>query len=167
MWMVGVVSAIAYIIVFASSALYAAMGFQIYYLIISIYGLAEWKRGKKEIETSAQVSIFYRNPPGKVILVSSVAFLVVFLLLLTILKNLTGDPMPVADAAATSLSVVATYWLSKSYRAQWLIWVVVNVITVALCFSQELYLTSVLYIIYTVSAIYGYFHWGRKGILLS
>ncbi|MEG0519276.1 MAG: nicotinamide riboside transporter PnuC, partial [Bacteroidales bacterium] len=149
------------------SELYAAMGFQIYYLAISIYGWAEWKKSEKEIETTQQLSIFYRNPSWCVITASTIVFFTVFLLLLTVLKNLTGDPMPVSDAAATSLSVVATYWLSKSYRAQWLIWIVVNVITVALCLSQELYPTSILYLIYTVSALYGYFHWGKKGILLS
>ncbi len=97
---------------------------------------------------------------------SSGCFLAIFGLLVTVLKNLTGDPMPAADAAATALSVVATYWLSRSYRAQWLIWIVVNIITVIFCFTQQLYLTSALYVIYTVSAFYGYLHWGRKGILL-
>ncbi|MEF9931691.1 MAG: nicotinamide riboside transporter PnuC [Bacteroidales bacterium] len=166
MWLVGVLSAIAYIIVFAESSLFAAMGLQVYYLIISVYGWFEWKRGKKELENESNISIFYRNPSKKVIAVSFAAFILIFILLLTILKNLTGDPMPVADAIATSLSIVATYWLSKSYRAQWLIWVVVNIITVGLCLTQSLYVTSILYVIYAVSAVYGYFHWGKRGSLL-
>lgn len=166
MWFVGMLSAIAYMVVFAGGALYAAMGFQVYYLGVSVYGWFEWKKGEGRLENTPQ-TIFYRNPSRKIIILSIAAFLLVFVLLLTILKNLTGDPMPAADAAATSLSVVATYWLSRSYRSQWLIWIVVNMITVILCLTQGLYITSILYIIYTFSAIYGYFHWGRKGILLT
>lgn len=181
MWGVGILSAAAYLVLFAGSSLYAAMGLQGYYLIVSMYGWAEWQRGERELaqrtakadlrdtldpQRPAQ-AIFYRNPSAKTVAVGAVLFLVIFGLLLTVLKNLTGDPMPAADAAATALSVVATYWLSRSYRVQWLLWVVVNTLTVLLCFSQQLYLTSGLYLIYTVSAFYGYLHWGRKGTLLN
>lgn len=197
MWLVGILSALAYIVIFAGSSLYAAMGLQVYYLGVSIYGWLEWRRGEKVLaamkrgqkeaaggkrsgkedvnklkkndiaeEGAGPAGIFYRVPTRKTILWSTACFLVIFGLLLTVLRNLTGDPMPVADAAATALSVIATYWLSRSFRAQWLIWIAVNILTVLLCVTQQLYVTSGLYIIYVIFAVYGYFHWGRKGTLL-
>lgn len=196
MWLVGILSALAYIVVFAGSSLYAAMGLQVYFFWVSIYGWFEWRKGErilaamKREEKEAVAgkrsgdrdapgpgaeeaadradpgAIFYRVPTKKMIAGSAGCFLVIFGLLLTVLRNLTGDPMPVADAAATALSVIATFWLSRSYRAQWLLWIVVNILTVWLCVSQQLYITSGLYVIYVIFAVYGYFHWGRKGILL-
>lgn len=179
MWLVGILSALAYIVIFAGSSLYAAMGLQVYFLGVSIYGWFEWRKGERILAAMKQeakdaatgdkagpAAIFYRVPTKKMIAGSAGCFLVIFGLLLTVLRNLTGDPMPVADAAATALSVIATFWLSRSYRAQWLIWIVVNILTVWLCISQQLYVTSGLYVIYVIFAVYGYFHWGGKGILL-
>lgn len=163
MWLVGVLSAAVYMVLFAGSSLYAAMGLQGYYLVVSIYGWMAWKQEKEK----GGGAIFYRNPSGRTIVTGAVLFLVIFGMLLTVLKNLTGDPMPAADAAATAMSVVATYWLSRSYRAQWLLWVMVNILTVWLCISQQLYITSGLYVIYTLSAFYGYVHWGRKGTFIK
>lgn len=165
MWIIGALSAMAYIYIFARSSLFAAMGLQIYYLAVSIYGFYEWQRDKaKGKESGSGSDIFYRIIPFKSLIVSLLFALIVFMLLLTILRNMTGDPMPAVDALATSLSIMATLWLSKSFIHQWLVWIAVDLLSAGLFISQGLYLTSVLYIIYTVSAAYGYCHWKKNGL---
>lgn len=159
MWVVGVVSATAYIIVFAQSALYAAMGLQFYYAAVSLYGLYRWHKEK----SGAKVQILYRIIGPRDLVISIILFALLFISLLTFLRNMTGDPMPLIEALATTLSIVATWWLSRSYIHQWLIWVAVNLMSVYLFFSQELYPTALLYTIYTVCAIYGFYHWRRRG----
>lgn len=159
MWVVGVVSATAYIIVFAQSRLYAAMGLQFYYAAVSLYGFYRWRKDKR----TAKEQILYRIiGPGDLV-ISLILFALLFISLLTFLRNMTGDPMPFIDALATTLSIVATWWLSRSYIHQWLIWVAVNAMSVYLFLSQELYPTALLYIIYTVCALYGFYHWRRTG----
>lgn len=170
MWALQVLSGVMYAVVFSRSGLYAAAVLQVYYIVISVYGIFQWRKGKRELsqkKPSGKEDIFYRYPSAGVMLASLGVLIVLTGLFATVLKQMTGDPMPLADAMATALSIIATYWLSKSYIQQWLMWVAVNVITVFLSFSQELYLTSVLYIIYTFAAIYGYFHWKARGRLLS
>ena len=170
MWALQVLSGVMYAVVFSRSGLYAAAVLQVYYIVISVYGIFQWRKGKRELsqkKPSGKEDIFYRYPSAGVMLASLGVLIVLTGLFATVLKQMTGDPMPLADAMATALSIIATYWLSKSYIQQWLMWVAVNVITVFLSFSQELYLTSVLYIIYTFAAIYGYFHWKARGSLLS
>ena len=170
MWALQVLSGVMYAVVFSRSGLYAAAVLQVYYIVISVYGIFQWRKGKRELsqkKPSGKEDIFYRYPSAGVVLASLGVLIVLTGLFATVLKQMTGDPMPLADAMATALSIIATYWLSKSYIQQWLMWVAVNVITVFLSFSQELYLTSVLYIIYTFAAIYGYFHWKARGRLLS
>ena len=170
MWALQVLSGVMYAVVFSRSGLYAAAVLQVYYIVISVYGIFQWRKGKRELsqkKPSGKEDIFYRYPSAGVMLASLGVLIVLTGLFATVLKQMTGDPMPLADAMATALSIIANYWLSKSYIQQWLMWVAVNVITVFLSFSQELYLTSVLYIIYTFAAIYGYFHWKARGRLLS
>lgn len=192
MWVVGVLCALAYIVVFAQSHLYAAMGLQIYYLSVSIYGFIAWKKSKQQLLSEQKTaretghpygsglgddsqngtdmegeSIVYRIIKWKELLLSFVVLSGIFVLLLSVLKNMTGDPMPVTDAMATALSIIATWWLSKSYIHQWFIWVVVNILSVFLFISQALYLTAFLYFIYAVCAVYGFYHWRKKGILLK
>lgn len=158
MWIVGIITALFYIYIFYTSSLFAQVLLQIYYLLVSLYGLREWRREQK-----VEVGIYYRRAPVKIWLYSLLSVLLLFFFITYILKQFTPDPMPASDAAATAISVLAMYWLSKSYIEQWLLWIVVNIITVVVCFSQQLYLTSLLYSIFAFSALYGYTHWAKKG----
>ena len=182
MWVVGILSALAYAFVFAQSALWAAMLFQVYYFFVSIYGLISWRRDKNLVsagsgETPAGAdasaadlsspSIAYRIITPKALLVSAVACAAIFAAIYWVLARFTGDPMPVSDAVVATLGIVATYWLSKAYLQQWLLWVAVNVMSVYMFISQGLYLTAFLYILYTLCAFYGFLHWKKKGVEIS
>ena len=160
MWVVNALTALAYIIVFAQNSLYAAMGLQIYYLSISFYGFFTWKK-------EGQGSIVYKYAGKRDIVVGIVIFTAFFLPLLTFLKGMTGDPIPAADAFCTALSVVATLWLSRLYIHQWLLWLVVDIVYVGLFIHQGLVLTAILYFLYSLSALYGFYHWKNKGVLLK
>ncbi len=84
-----------------------------------------------------------------------------------VLGKTTDDPVPWIDASVTVLSAIATFWLSKSYKEQWLMWLIVNALTVAMAIKLGLYPTAVLYTVNAAASVYGYFHWGKKGKLLS
>ena len=83
------------------------------------------------------------------------------MLLFLILRNFTDSPVPLGDAFTTSLSIVAMWMLSRKYLEQWLFWVVVNVVCVALYFWKGLYPTAILYTVYVIVAVLGYFRWKR------
>ncbi len=169
MWIVGILSALAYIVLFAQSELYASMCFQVYYLVISIYGLMVWQREKRsaagDIDGAENEGsrIVYRVAGIKEAVVALLATVLIFVLLFLFLEKFTGDPMPATDAVITSLSIVATYWLGKLYLQQWLLWIIADVLSVVLFFSQGLYPTALLYVLYTICAVYGFVHWRKKG----
>lgn len=163
MWIIGLITAVAYTIIFAREGVYASMAFQIYYVAISIYGFFQWQKDKG----ASEQQICYRRMEKKVFLVSMAAFLVATVAVYAILNICTDDPMPFADTTVTLLSAMATYWLSRCYREQWLVWVVVNIISVVMYLSLELYFTSVLYLIYIASAVYGYIHWKKRGVQID
>ena len=130
-------------------------------------GLYQWRKDAQLAENKEQMasgteSLHLRRPGWKVWLVS-IAVMLAGTVALFFLLRLMGDPMSVADAAVTVLSGIATWWLAKSYPQQWLLWVVADVVSAWLCFSQGMIPMTILYAIYAISAIYGYIHWVRKG----
>ena len=44
----------------------------------------------------------------------------------------------------------------------WLYWIVIDIVSIYLYFSRDLQLTSLLFLVYTVIAIFGYFSWSKK-----
>lgn len=183
MWLVGFLMAAVYAVVYWQQEVYASMSFQIYYVLVSIYGFLQW--GKDKVKASvadeaipgaenlnlssetASLQIFYREISLKVLLVSFLIYAAAVSFMVLVLGKYTDDPMPFADSSITVVSAIATFWLSKSYREQWLAWLVVNTFTVVMCLRIGLYPTAFLYFVNAVASIYGYLHWKRKGILIG
>ena len=199
MWLVGFFMAAVYAVVYWQQEVYASMSFQIYYVLVSIYGFLQWgkdklnggavadgtsvaegdsgvahaavgvSRGEGLNRDSEKVSsqILYRRITLKVLMWSLLAYAVSVSFMVLVLGKFTEDPMPFADSSITVVSAIATFWLSKSYREQWLAWLVVNGFTVVMCARIGLYPTAVLYFVNAAASIYGYLHWKRKGVRIE
>jgi nicotinamide mononucleotide transporter len=70
--------------------------------------------------------------------------------------------LPIIDSFTTVFSVIATFMLTKKILENWLYWVVIDIVSVYLYFSRELHLTSLLFILYSIIAIFGYLSWLRN-----
>lgn len=162
MWYVGIVIAIVYTYLFAKSHLYASMSYQIYYLLMSIYGIYKWKKDANGISAGEEIIINEIKLVPAV--VSSVLAFGLFLLIYFGLSDYTNAEQPLLDALVTSLSLLATYWLGNSWIGQWWIWVTINILSVIMFWRQNLYPTAFLYGFYGVSAIYGYYYWRKEGL---
>lgn len=49
--------------------------------------------------------------------------------------------------------------LAKKMIEQWLVWVVVDAVAMGMYIYKELYLTSILFFIYSIFAVWGYYAW--------
>ena len=158
-WPVGLLSTALYIWVFFVSKLYADMGLQMYYVVISIYGWYEWLKGK----------LPHSSEPLKVnqmslltgLSLSAISF-VLFIFIWFILKNYTDSTVPFADSLATSLSIVATWMLARKILEHWLVWIFVDVFSIGLFIYKELYPTVVLFVVYTLMAVVGFIEWKKE-----
>ena len=179
MWLVGFLMAAVYAVVYWQQEVYASMSFQIYYVLVSIYGFMQWGKDKVKggvvadgeglSRDSEKVSsqILYRRITIKVLMWSLLMYAAVVFFMVLVLGRYTEDPMPFADSSITVVSAIATFWLSKSYREQWLAWLVVNGFTVVMCVRIGLYPTAVLYFVNATASVYGYVHWKRKGVQIE
>jgi len=164
MWIVGIITGAACAAVFGWEKLYASMGLNIYYVGVSFYGLWQWRRdaGAVSAGDGSGGAIHLRRPSTPLVLWSLLALLGGTALLWWVLRA-TGDSQSLLDAGVTVLSAIATWWLSRSIPQQWLLWIVADVLTAWMCARQGMPWMTVLYAVYAASAVYGWFHWMRKG----
>jgi nicotinamide mononucleotide transporter len=52
--------------------------------------------------------------------------------------------------------------VTKKVLENWLYWIVIDVVSIYLYYNRELHLTSLLFLAYTIIAIFGYFMWLNK-----
>ena len=154
LWVVGVITPVIYIYIFFVSEFYANMGINIYYLFASVYGWYRWKKDATG-ESGFQVTRF----PLRSIWIFFIAFIGLFALIAWILLCFTDSPVIYGDALTTALSIVAMWMLAHKYAEQWLVWLVVNVISAGLYFLRGLYPTCILFIIYAIVSVFGYLKW--------
>ncbi|HZL12061.1 MAG TPA: nicotinamide riboside transporter PnuC [Prolixibacteraceae bacterium] len=158
-WPVGLLTSILYVWVFFVSKLYADMGLQMYYVVISIYGWYEWVRGN---QTDHSEPVKVSRLTLKLGLILSLVSLLVFLLIWAILTNYTDSQVPMADALATSLSIVATWMLARKILEHWLIWIFVDAFCIGLFWYKDLLPTVILFVVYTVMAYIGFIEWKKE-----
>ena len=156
LWPVGVVMPLVYIVIFYESKFYADMGIYIYYFFASIYGWYIWTKSKKQTDEIIISHLPYRNI-GKL----TGIFLVIFAAIAFVLIRFTDSPVPYGDSFTTTLSILAMWMLAHKYVEQWLLWIVVNIVSTGLYFWKGLDITAVLFIIYSIIPIFGYFKWKR------
>jgi len=167
MWIVGFLTSFTYIFVFLFAKVYADMGLNMYYVIISVYGFIQWSRKGKHIsqeEKSKQDVIVYRHLTPTLFAGVILAIAVIFFLIWYVLSHYTDSPIPVGDAFTTAVGIVATWMLAKYIIEHWIFWIVVNFVSVYLYYLRELYPTMFLYLCYAVLAIVGLYTWKRKGL---
>lgn len=158
-WPVGLLTSILYVWVFLVSKLYADMGLQMYYVVISVYGWYEWLRGN---QSNHSESIKVSRLQMKLGIILSVVSLLLFFVIWFILKNYTDSPVPMADALATALSVVATWMLARKILEHWLVWIFVDAFSIGLFWYKDLHPTVILFVVYTGMAYLGYIEWKKE-----
>ena len=155
-WPTGLVTSALYIIVFYQSKLYADMGLQVYYVIISIYGWYFWINGK----TKDRGHISARKTSKQLWFKLIVICVLIYIIILSLLK-LTDSDIAYLDSMTTALSIVATWMLAKKYIEHWLIWIFVDLFSSGMYIYKNLWATVVLFLVYTVMAYLGYIEWKK------
>lgn len=182
MWAFQLLSAAAAMVSFFMGGLYASSALNLYYVVMAFVGFRQWRRDEGRLREAVEShsaqgcderreclsegnggnELHLRRLGWKTLVLSTLLMIAGTSVLFFLLRFL-GDPKSVADAGATVLSAIATWWLAKSYPQQWLLWIVADAVSVWICWEQGMMSMAVLYIIYAISAIYGYYHWMRKG----
>jgi nicotinamide mononucleotide transporter len=157
-WPIGIANNLLFLLLFATSGLYADAGLQVVYVILAVYGWWAWMFGGKDHDALAVTRTDRQTAIG----------LAVFVVLGTValwlfLDHATDSSVPAFDAFTTSLSLAATWGQTRKQLECWWLWIAVDVVYVPLYAYKGLWLTAILYVGYMLLCINGYLTW-RKGL---
>lgn len=156
LWVVGIILPILYIYISWKSQVYGNVVVNIMYILLSIYGLQAW-RNKKEKPQEDQIQ-YIEKRLGYFVL--SLTFLCA-IAIGPALRRFTDSPFPYVDAFATSLCFVGMWLLAQKYMEHWYCWLISNIIFCALYLYQGFTITGIIFALYTVMAVLGYYNWRK------
>lgn len=159
LWPLGIITSAAYIYIFFTGKFYADMGLQVYYVLISIYGWYYWSRGGEK-SGKGELPVVRINRQQLILLFLTFAFS--WVLIYFVLDRYTDSSVPLGDSFTTALAIVATWMLTRKIIEQWFLWIIANVVSIALYIYKGLYPTVILYAVYAGMAVYGYLEWKRS-----
>lgn len=159
-WPLAFVSSALYFLVFWGSKLYGDGALQIFFAAMAIWGWAQWLRGVRPDGQVLRVQALSTANTLKLIAACAIAWGLTGLFLL----KFTTTDVPWWDAFPTALSIVATVMLGRKYIENWPLWIVVNIVGMALFVYKGLWLTVGLYGVFAVMAVLGWQAW-RKQLL--
>lgn len=155
-WLFSIVNAVIYLSVFWQANLYADAGLQVYNLATSFIGIYAWLYGGKQHTT-----LLVSSTPIRLRTLFTSLFVVGTLLWGYLLNRYTDASLSYLDSALTIASLIAQWMLVRKYIETWLILVIADVIYTGMFIYKELYLTAVLYFIFTLLAAWGYRAWKK------
>ena len=157
LWVVGMLMPCVHSILYFKSGLYADFAMQIYYITAGLYGLAVWAMGHKRSKKPLKIA----HTPLRLVAPLAAIYAALHAAIYFVLVRFTDSTVPFWDSMTTAMSMVAMWLLARKYIEQWLVWLVVDAITVGLYIYKGIPLTAALYTLYTVLAFVGYLRWRR------
>ena len=161
LWAVGFAMQSLGIVLYYQKGLYADCGMEFYYLAMTVYGWWNWMRKKPDSVQDHQSVVSITHFPIRAALVWLFITIVAWAALYTFLVTCTDSRVPLADSFTTALSFVGIWALARKYLEQWLIWIVVDVVTCCLYFYKDIPFKASLYGLYVIIAVAGYYKWRR------
>ena len=156
-WPLAIVSSLMYFALFWRSKLYGDSALQIFFAVVAFWGWFQWLRGRRPDGSPLKASRLTQR--GLAITVVACALLWPATGLF--LKTYTDTDVPWWDAFPTAVSLVGQFLLGRKYIENWAVWILVNVVSVALFAYKGLWLTVGLYAIFIALSVVGWRAWKR------
>ena len=157
-WPLAIASSVLYFFVFKDSLLYGEATLQLVFALLAFWGWWQWLRKGANEKPVLRIQRLSARGWAWVVL-SSVALWPALALML---EHFTDSDVAWWDALPTALSLVGQALLGRKYIENWLVWLVVNLISVALFAHKALWLTCVLYALFTAMSFWGWRAWQMR-----
>ena len=166
MWYLYIPSCICAALNFFNSATWAFAALNVYYIVMGFVGIYNWKKDSAKASEEVASGIILNKLTLKVFLVSAAMVAVAIPALYFLLKAL-NDPNPFLDAITAALSIIGTWWLTKSYIQQWWIWIIADVFAIWMNVNLDNKWFVVQFVLCIISSFIGLWNWNRQGRYLT
>ncbi len=153
----GIINVLIFVYLCYDAGLYANMGINIFYFVMSVYGWYSWTRKDADEKSLAisRCSLVY----GAVMIA---LLIIIFIILRLVLIRYTDSTVPTIDAFTTAVYVIGMWLMARKKVENWIAWIIGDVIAIPLYAHQGLIFSSLQFLIFLVIAIMGFISWRRK-----
>jgi nicotinamide mononucleotide transporter len=139
--------------------LYAETGLQVFFFAANVWGWVLWSRAGASDGPDTAVPVGWMQWPARIawLGVTAAASIAVGLLL----GVHTDAALPMADSAVAGMSVAAQLLLAFRRIENWIMWIVVDAVSIILYLVRDLHLLAVLYAAFLVLSVVGLREWTR------
>ena len=176
----GLLNVTLFAIIFFQIKLYAILLLQFFFFGANIYGWYAWTRvspDSHEVQLKTRWLTKYKTAAWLVISVASIIALTVYIDFVfktltqftVIILNGVGfhltmprlepDAYPFWDSTMMVFSIIAQILMIRKYVENWLLWFIINLISVVIFIKQGVYAMAIEYIILTFIALNGFRVW--------
>ncbi len=175
----GLINVTLFAVIFFQIQLYASLLLQVFFFVANVYGWYAWSRQSGDNQAALVIRWLPARKAWAWLAACMVAIAIMtmwidpifaFLTKIAILvlgwfglkvamPTLAPDAFPFWDSCMMVLSVVAMILMTRKYVENWLLWVVVNVISVVIFARQGVYAMSLEYLLLMVIALNGARMW--------
>ena len=156
-WPLAMLSSLMYALLFADSKLYGEASLQVFFVAMSLWGWWQWLRGRGADGGELAVHTLTRRAAA----IALAATLLAWPLVAGLLIRYTDSNVPWLDALPTVGSVLGTWLLGRKFIESWWAWIAVNAFSLALFGYKQLWLTVILYALFTGLSWAGLRSWRR------
>jgi nicotinamide mononucleotide transporter len=128
----------------------------LYYLPSQFIGYYLWNKNSNEENGDVK---------GKKLTIIHSIILVIFIVIgifgYRLVLDYLGGNGTLLDSASTVTSVVANALMMMRYREQWLLWIIIDAITVVMWLLVGDFIMVTMWAVYLINAFYGYYNWTK------
>jgi nicotinamide mononucleotide transporter len=154
----GIVSVLLYVYLCFHAGLYAEMGINAFFFVMSIYGWINWARTTKETHQHISIS----RLKSRMMIPAVLLILVFTVILYYLLTKYTDSTVPFWDAFIAAIFIVAMYLMAVKKIENWILWIIGDFFCIFLFYYKDLKVSAVQYLVFFALAIAGYIEWQRR-----
>lgn len=149
---VGIITTLAYSILFWQQDAFALSIFNGYLVLSLSYGFWRWG-SDKDTRPVTKVKGWWH--------LGYVGLALVIYLLLAVVHAIMGQEMGLIDVLLAVASGVAQFLLDNKKLENWLVWIAINIVSIPYFLAIKLPLVAFQYVFFLAHAVYGYFEWRK------
>lgn len=155
-WPAAFFSTMIYTVLFWEGQLPMQALLNFYYLAMAVYGFVVWRRHSNQTD-----DLQIHRKPIRFHLAFIVTGSVLTLAIGYYLASLPANQLPYLDAFVMIFSIMTTVLMARKVLENWLYWIVIDSAAIALYWQTGFYVTILMFLVYLVLAVYGYWNWRK------